>query len=354
MDGLLIIDKPKGPTSHDVVARVRRAIGERRVGHTGTLDPMARGVLPLVLGRATRLARFLSAGDKTYEAVIQLGVATDSYDAEGVPTRAPYEGPMPSRDEIDRALDAFRGVFFQQPPRFSAKKIDGRRSYRIARKRPGQLFSTGGGAPPPPQTEADASLQLHTPSLDTPSQRGDRAGDPDMAAGAHLPTAVSVTAHEIEIVSLDDDLLRLRVHCSAGFYVRSLAHDLGERLGTGAHLADLRRTRSGDATLTQAMPLDLIEADRQRGLEAVLPVARMLTTFSAVVLTTEGVRRAGHGRDLGPADFEKGAESRVQTEDTRPTPDAVFVRLLDSAGQLIGIARPVAASGLLHPSVILK
>src|SRR5688572_13593351 len=133
MDGLLIIDKPSGPTSHDVVARVRRALGERRIGHTGTLDPAATGVLPLVLGRATRLARFLSASDKSYEAVVRLGVGTDTQDAAGAPSGPSYRGALPSREAIDRALDAFRGTFVQQPPAYSAKKIAGHRSYKIAR-----------------------------------------------------------------------------------------------------------------------------------------------------------------------------------------------------------------------------
>jgi tRNA pseudouridine55 synthase len=324
MDGLLIIDKPKGPTSHDVVARVRRAIGERRIGHTGTLDPLASGVLPLVLGRATRLARFLSAGDKSYEAVVRLGVATDTYDAAGVATTSAYEGHLPSRAAIERALDQFRGPFLQRPPHFSAKKIDGRRSHRIAR--------------------ADARGRLSVAA-------------PLAALAPPAPLAplapVSVTVYAIDLVSLDDDRVRLRVDCSAGFYVRSLAHDLGRQLGTGAHLADLRRTRSGDATLGEAVPLDVIEGDRQRALKAVLPVAGMLPTLSAVVLTMEGVRRAGHGRDLGPTDFEGGIAGRFQTAAMTATPDPFFVRLLDSAGQLVGIARPVPSSGLLHPSVIL-
>src|SRR5437868_2559568 len=132
MDGLLIIDKPAGPTSHDVVARVRRAIGERRIGHTGTLDPAATGVLPLVLGRATRLAQFLSGGTKAYEAVIRLGVATDTYDAEGLAVGVPRDGTVPSLPDIARALDTWRGTFLQQPPRYSAKKIDGARSYALA------------------------------------------------------------------------------------------------------------------------------------------------------------------------------------------------------------------------------
>src|SRR5204862_1790885 len=133
MDGLLIVDKPAGPTSHDVVARIRRVLGERRIGHTGTLDPAATGVLPLVLGRATRLARFLSSGDKIYEADIRLGVATDTYDADGASVGSAHTGPWPSADEISRAIERFRGQFLQQPPAFSAKKIAGRRSYRLAR-----------------------------------------------------------------------------------------------------------------------------------------------------------------------------------------------------------------------------
>src|SRR5262245_42593852 len=128
MEGLLVIDKPAGPTSHDVVARVRRLLRERRVGHTGTLDPIATGVLPLVVGRATRLARFLSAGDKAYQAVIVLGYATDTGDRAGrpVPARGSAEpSRLPSREEIERALDGFRGTFLQQPPAYSAKKIGG-------------------------------------------------------------------------------------------------------------------------------------------------------------------------------------------------------------------------------------
>src|SRR5215510_1174082 len=123
MDGLLVIDKPSGPTSHDVVARMRRVLREKRIGHTGTLDPAASGVLPLVVGRATRLAQFMSGADKTYEATIRLGQRTDSFDAQGAPVGMPFEGPLPDGEAIDAALDAFRGTFLQQPPAFSAKKI---------------------------------------------------------------------------------------------------------------------------------------------------------------------------------------------------------------------------------------
>src|SRR6187455_2596841 len=133
LDGLLVVDKPVGPTSHDVVARLRRVLGERRIGHTGTLDPGASGVLPLVLGRATRLARFLSGANKSYEAIVRFGFATDTYDFEGQPVGEPSETVAPAREQIETALEAFRGTFEQQPPAFSAKKIAGQRSYVAAR-----------------------------------------------------------------------------------------------------------------------------------------------------------------------------------------------------------------------------
>src|SRR3982751_5194175 len=207
MDGLLVIDKPAGPTSHDVVARMRRALGERRIGHTGTLDPGASGVLPLVVGRATRLAKFLSGGSKIYEAIVRLGVATNTYDADGSPVGAAWTGAMPSRDAIDAALAAFRGVCLQRPPIYSAKKIDGERSYNIA-----------------------------------------RASHPAQPAGP-APAAVSVTVHRLDLVGVNSEEVTLVVEASAGFYVRSLAHDLGQRLGTGAHLSALRRTQASGLTL---------------------------------------------------------------------------------------------------------
>ena len=324
MDGLLIVDKPAGPTSHDVVARVRRALGERRIGHTGTLDPAATGVLPLVLGRATRLARFLSASDKSYEAVVHLGVATDTNDAEGTPAGPSYQGLLPSREAIDRALDAFRGTFLQQPPAYSAKKVAGERSYRAARraKREGAAF----------------------PALPA------------------LPAPVSVTTHAIDLIAFDGDRVTLRVDCSAGFYVRALAHDLGEQLGMGGHLFSLRRIRSGDVTLGQALALDAIEREPALGLRAVIPLSRMLPGLPSVTLTSEGVRRAVHGRDIGPADAQdavgfaiggSGFGGESQSRIPNPESSGGFVRLVNSAGDLVAIATPAGASGLLHPAVVL-
>jgi len=314
MDGLLIVDKPAGPTSHDVVARLRRVLHEPRIGHTGTLDPAATGVLPLVVGRATRLARFLSARDKSYEAVVRLGVNTDTADAEGRPigpVHDVHERPLPGRDAIDGALDEFRGTYLQQPPAFSAKKIRGTRSHELARARAG-----------------DAS---------------DDRRDP-----VDLPTPVSVTASRIDILALEGDRVTLSVDCSAGFYVRALAQDLGERLGVGAHLAALRRTRSGDCRIEDAIPLSVAERSPHEAIARLIPLSKVLPGVPSVRLTSDGAHRARQGRDLGPGD---AVDARF------PVPDegGVFplCRLVDPGGGLLGLAEPAATAGFLHPSVVL-
>ena len=315
MDGLLVVDKPSGPTSHDVVARIRRALNETRIGHTGTLDPMATGVLLLVVGKATRLAKFLNASDKSYEAVVRFGFATDTADAQGRPLGPVSDRAMPSREAIEAALDAFRGTFLQQPPAFSAKKIGGQRSYKLAR---------------------DARLK--------PSRYEDPA----------LPAPASVTAHAIRVVSLDGDHVTLSLDCSAGFYVRSLAHDLGERLGIGAHLAALRRTRSGDFGLDRALALEAAQADPRCAADAIVPLADMLPALPSVILTPEGVVRVAHGQDIRPLD--EVSTLNGQRSAIGPEPLAVshqpFVKLLDLRGDLLAIAEPTGA-GLLHPSVVL-
>ena len=311
MDGLLVIDKPAGPTSHDVVACLRRLLGEPRIGHTGTLDPAASGVLPLVLGRATRLARFLSASDKSYEAVIRVGVATDTYDGEGAPVGTAHDGTRPSREAIEAALGAFRGSFLQQPPAYSAKKVAGRRSYKMARARA-------------------------------------RGGSEDAIA---LPEPVRVFVHRLDLLDLDADTVTLRVDCSAGFYVRALAHDLGQRLGSGAHLAALRRTRSGDFTLADALSFEAAERDADLARAAVVPLAQMLPRWSSVVLTDKGAHRVAHGRDVGPDDVMAGALPGGQA--VLPAAAQQVVRLLDQHGELIGIAELGKSPGLLHPSIVL-
>jgi tRNA pseudouridine55 synthase len=315
MDGLLVVDKPAGPTSHDVVARVRRALDEPRVGHTGTLDPAATGVLALVLGRATRLAQFLSGTSKSYEAVVRFGFATDTGDAQGRPIDRVGSRAVPSRTVIDGALSEFRGTFLQQPPAFSAKKVGGRRSHKLARAR----VRRG---------HADAEAI---------------AAGAAVAVVPALPAPARVTVHRLEIVACDADCVTLTLDCSAGFYVRSLAHDLGERLGVGAHLAALRRTRVGDLSADGAIALDAVERNPAQAAAAVVPMAAMLPRLPGFTLTADGVRRALNGCELGPAD---GVQSPLLSPDSP-------VRLLDEAGALVGIARAASRPGFLHPSVIV-
>jgi tRNA pseudouridine55 synthase len=309
MDGLLVVDKPVGPTSHDIVDRIRRSLGERRIGHTGTLDPGASGVLALVIGRATRLARFMSADKKAYEAVVRLGVSTDTYDGQGRPTGAAHAGRLPSRAVVEQALESFLGTTLQRPPAYSAKKIAGQRSYALARRR---------------------------------AQSGDEA---------IAPMAVPVSVDSLHVTSYSNDIVGLAVTCSAGFYVRSLAHDLGERLGTGAHLASLQRTQSGEITLVDAHQLASVEESREAGLAALVPMSRMLIAMPSFALNSSGMARIANGRDVGRDDcVPEGDGERGSGVGTRPNDT---VRLLGPNGDLVAIAL-VRPAGVLHPSVVLK
>jgi tRNA pseudouridine55 synthase len=297
MNGVLVVDKPQGPTSHDIVAIVRRVPGVERAGHAGTLDPLATGVLAIVVGRATRLASFLSGADKEYVAAIRFGTATDTYDAEG--ERGPL-GPAPDAPAVAKALTAFTGTYLQQPPPFSAKKIAGTAAYKLARQ--GKAVDIA-------------------PSL--------------------------VTVHTMELQGYAEGLADVRLICSSGFYVRSLAHDLGQRLACGAFLERLRRTRSGEFTLDDAVSIDAIAgagAD-QAVRERLVPMERLLPHIPAMTLTAEGAARASHGNTLSHRDFVSGLSAS-------PADGGTPVRLIDSGGTLVGIAETVAG-GLLHPTIVL-
>jgi tRNA pseudouridine55 synthase len=297
IDGVLVLDKPQGLTSHDVVAVARRALGERRIGHTGTLDPLATGVLPLACGRATRLVRFLTASDKDYDATIRFGLTTDSYDVTGMETTR--SGRQPEQDAVERALATLTGSYPQTPPAFSAKKVAGRRSYDRAR-----LRRASGGAGP-----GDQAVEL-------------------------TPVPVTVTRAELEVLS--GDTARVRVTSSAGFYVRSFAHSLGELVGTGACLEALRRTRSGDFTLGQAITLEQLSMGEATA--AVIPLDTLLSAFRAVTVTDEGRTRVSHGQEV---------------EDASGLPSAEWVRLMDGQGHLVAMATAGSRPGFLHPAVVL-
>jgi len=288
MDGVLVVDKPAGLTSHDVVAAARRAFNEQRIGHTGTLDPLATGVLPLAIGRATRLVRFLTASDKDYDATIRFGMTTDTYDITGAETSR--SDRLPGREEVERALASLRGEYLQMPPIYSAKKVGGRRAYAMARR--------------------DEAVEL---------------------------TAVPVTVSRAELLALDDGAARVGVTCSAGFYVRSFAHTLGELTGTGACLETLRRTRSGDFGLEHAVPLQQIIQDPEVAAGRVIPPGQLLEGFPAVLLSDEGCRRVSHGQEV----------------QGRPAEGVEWVRLLDGAGRLVALATRGSRPDSLHPAVVL-
>ncbi len=312
LDGVLVVDKPTGPTSHDVVASVRRALSLKKVGHLGTLDPLATGVLPLVLGRATRLASLLAGSTKQYDAVIRLGLITDTYDITGkvvggadawLPdaTSAAVGEPHLSSATIVHAAAGFVGSYQQRPPRFSAKKINGVRAYELARRQQ---------------------------PVEVP------------------PARVAVEA--LTVLSIDGPRVRCRIVCSSGFYVRSLAHDLGEVLGCGGCLETLRRERHGFFGLQAAVPLAQIGEDGAVVATQLVPMASLLPAIPAVVVSALGANRAAHGNPLRVADMVSGAPGSDV-----PLPDTGRVRILDERGQLLAIADRRAGDDALHPKIVL-
>src|SRR5688572_11106862 len=313
MDGLLVIDKPADVTSHDVIASARRILKQRRIGHTGTLDPFATGVLLVLVGKATRLAQFLSGEDKEYEAIIRLGYATDTGDRTGKPLPDPNTSNTSqhasrfgkwSEEEIEKALASLRGYIDQVPPMYSAKKIGGKKLYELAR-------------------------------------RGEEVER----------EPVRVCIHELEAIRPDGQLIKdnfdgtfdfhVHVVCSAGTYVRALADDFGKRLSVGAHLAELRRTRVGDFNVTNAVTLEELRTafgEEALGTIMLRPNAA-LSRLPFVHLTRDDERRARHGMEV------KVGESEWS--------DGEKVRMCDVDDHLIAIGDYDAMTKHLHPSVVL-
>ncbi len=293
MDGAVIVDKPSGWTSHDVVNKVRRLAGTTKVGHLGTLDPGATGVLPLVIGRATRLAQFYTRNDKIYEGVIHFGYSTDTYDADGQPT-SPVQDVQLDRDSVEAALQKFRGAFSQVPPPVSAKKIAGRPAYEMARKQ--QPFEL---------------------------------------------KPVDVEVYSLDLLRVQDSEAEIRVHCSAGTYLRSIAHEAGQSLGCGAFLKSLRRTASGDFKIDAARTLvQLAElAEAGRFADAVIPAAQLLPEFPAEMVDALTAGQIRNGRDFRVSPFRTHSGGR-------------FVKAVTPEGQLVAIGE-ARLPNLYHPVLVL-
>ena len=312
MDGVLIIDKPAGMTSHDVVARVRRIIGERRVGHTGTLDPFATGVLVVLVGRATRLAQFLSGAEKEYDALVRLGFATDTGDITGTPIQETGENVTNqartwSDEDFESALQSLRGEIEQVPPMYSAKKQGGKKLYELARR--GQ------------EVERKAvRVTIHSLQVDgrTPKWKKNDDGTTD---------------------------IRLRVTCSAGTYVRTLAEDFGRRLGVGAHLAELRRTRAGDFSIEKALSLEQLEklVIEKSLTNVLLTPDSALGRLPFISMSGDDVRRTQQGMALK---LPSGLNGVLATTDN--------VRMRDETGKLIAIGSYDPEDQLIRPRVVLS
>ena len=286
LHGILLVDKPEGPTSHDIVALVRRLLGERRIGHAGTLDPLATGLLVLMIGRATRLATFLSGVDKIYRGTLKLGVATETYDRDGDPLGPPREVQV-DRERLIQALDKFRGTVRQVPPVFSAKKVHGTPMYRLARRR-----------------------------------------------RPVSPTPVYVTFSRIDLLGLQGDIVEVETDVSDGTYLRSFAHDLGQVLGCGGHLRSLRRLACGpfhvDGALTPAALEEMGDAAAAR----IVPMEDIPLGLPTLSLTASGAHAIFHGR---PCPISEVMAPRPPVPPGR-------CRLLNRDGRLLGVGEVVLAA----------
>jgi tRNA pseudouridine55 synthase len=284
------LDKPAGFTSHDAVQKSRKILGIKRIGHLGTLDPLATGVLPLVVGKATRLAQFFRYRDKVYQGVLRLGFATDTYDRTGTAS-APEVSEMPPREELELVLREFTGRFEQVPPPVSAKKIGGVEAYKLARK--------------------------HQPV--------------ELAA-------VTVEVMEFQLLDYNPPYAGFRVHCSGGTYVRSLVHDAGRRLACGAHVHELRRLASGEFSEEHALTPDQLAAlaAEGRAQEALVPAEKLLPEFPVYKLPPSVVHSVLNGRDFR----------------TFPPVQAAHIKVLGPDGRLLAIADR-GQMGFFHPAIVL-
>jgi tRNA pseudouridine55 synthase len=293
MNGVIVVDKPKGWTSHDVVNRVRRIAGTKKVGHLGTLDPLATGVLPLLLNRATRLAQFFVANDKRYQGTVRFGWSTASYDADGEIT-SPKTTVVLDPVHLLEIFARFEGEFDQTPPPVSAKKIAGRPAYELVRK--------------------NVEFTL----------------DP-----------VRVTVHSLEVVEIDGSAAVIRVHCGSGTYLRSIAHDAGQALGCGAFLETLRRTASGQFDESRAHTLAELEdlAGQGRLADVLIPAAELLPEFPVEIVDQITETQIRQGRDFRTSPFRNRVPAR-------------HVKAVSRSGELVAIGE-ARLPNVYHPVLVL-
>ncbi len=308
MDGILIIDKPAGITSHDVVARVRRILRTKKVGHAGTLDPFATGVLVVLVGNATRLARFVDKDEKEYDAVIAFGFETDTGDRTGSPRENADLGLRIADFDVqaydwETVFSIFRGETMQTPPMYSAKKVEGKKLYELARK----------------------GVEVERKPVPVSIKKLERL--PDEFRTPHSALRIS-----------PDSALRIRVVCSAGTYIRALAEDIGREVGTGAHLDELRRTRAGQFRLEKATTLD--ELGKLEDASAVfVPITDAVAHLPEIEMSAERVQRT-----------RNGLSTRVDTGDYE---NGSAVRMLDERRELIAIGIFDAAENVVKPKIVL-
>jgi tRNA pseudouridine55 synthase len=286
LSGVVVVDKPSGPTSFDVVRRVKALFKAKRCGHTGTLDPNATGVLPICIGDATKIASFISEGEKEYDAVVRFGATTDTQDSAGRTLETRPTDAL-SEERVREALTGFVGLVEQTPPMYSARKVEGKRLYELARA--GE------------EVEREAR-QVHI--------------------------------DEARLVFFRPPDAGIFVRCSKGTYLRTLAHDLGQKLGCGAHLKELKRARVGPFSLEDSVGLDVLMAEAKENREGldrfVHPLSRALTELAELQLDTHLARRVAHGHAPGPADL-----SRLRAP---PFPRGRKVRLMDPESRVLAVA----------------
>jgi len=306
MDGLILVDKPQNFTSHDIVLKIRNILNIKKVGHCGTLDPLATGLMLLALGKATRLFPFLSNTDKVYEGRIKLGFSTDTYDSAGKPT-SPEEKKYPARDNLLKAMKKFEGEIQQVPPPYSAKKYKGKPLYALAREK--------------------KEFELR-------------------------PSKVFI--HSFQLIKYNPPLFKFKVKCSSGTYIRSLAHDIGQDLGCGAHLSELTRKDVGNFNIKKSHTIAEIKelADEGKIDEFLIPFESLLPEFPKIILNERGSILAKNGNLISPENIQKIILDESSSADISPEGEKLF-RMFSLGGKFLALAKEVPEKKCFHPFLVI-